>query len=111
MVISPIEAVRERLRKWGKRGNCGNDDKPMTSLPRNDQTDEPPENSLQASVREQPEVAFFSGTCGILDTGASKSVIGSTLLPALIESFTHMCDSWCSGRHVTSRSDLESRVR
>ena len=90
MLISPIVAVRERLRKWGKRGTWGNDDNPMTSLPRNDQTDEPPENSLQASVREQPEVAFFStqGTCGILDTGASKSVIGNKLLPALIESLT-----------------------
>ena len=95
MVISPIEAVRERLRKCGKRGKCDDDDdddddNPMTSLPRNDQTDEPPENSLQASVREQPEVAFFStqGTCGILDTGASKSVIGNKLLPALIESLT-----------------------
>ena len=87
MVISPIEAVRERLCKWGKRGKCDNDDNPMTSLPRNDQTDEPPENSLQAPVREQPEVACFStqGTYGILDTGASKSVIGSKLLPALIE--------------------------
>ena len=90
MVISTIEAVRERLRQWGKRGKCDNDDNPMTSLRRNDQTDEPPENSLQASVREQPEVAFFStqGTCGILDTGASKSVISSKLLPALIESLT-----------------------
>ena len=28
MVNSPIEAVRERLRKWGKRGKFGNDDKP-----------------------------------------------------------------------------------
>ena len=90
MVISPIEAVREKLRKWGKRGKWGNNHNPMSSLPRNDHPNEPPENSLQASVREQPEVVFFSthGTCGILDTGASKSVIGSKLLPALIESLT-----------------------
>ena len=36
----------------------------------------------------EPEMILFSthGTSGILDTGATKSVIGSKLLPAFIES-------------------------
>ena len=71
----------------GKRGKGEDNQNPNESLPRNERITEQPESSFVASVREQPAVAYFStyGTCGILDTGASKSVMGSKLLPALLE--------------------------
>ena len=71
----------------GKRGKGEDNQNPNESLPRNERITEQPESRFVASVREQPAVAYFStyGTCGILDTGASKSVMGSKLLPALLE--------------------------
>ena len=87
VVVSSMEEIRDRLRKLGKRGKGEDNQNPNESLPRNERITEQPESSFVASVREQPAVAYFStyGTCGILDTGASKSVMGSKLLPALLE--------------------------
>lgn len=87
VVVSSMEEIRDRLRKLGKRGKGEDNQNPNESLPRNERITEQPESRFVASVREQPAVAYFStyGTCGILDTGASKSVMGSKLLPALLE--------------------------
>ena len=85
LLFHPWRKFGIRLRKLGKRGKGEDNQNPNESLPRNERITEQPESRFVASVREQPAVAYFStyGTCGILDTGASKSVIGSKLLPAL----------------------------
>ena len=76
--------VRENLRR---RGNGGNHETLRSSkTPRSD-VKTPAQAAITVS-HESFDTAFFltQGTCGILDTGATKSVIGSKLLPALIES-------------------------
>ena len=89
-VVTTIpHALRERLRMKGYWGVSQKN--PKSHDPRNE--------SLAAKHMEiqndctpfEPEMILFSthGTSGILDTGATKSVIGSKLLPAFIESLPH----------------------
>ena len=56
--------------------------------PRNDAQRQEPVRLPSETTDAAPEFAFFAthGTCGILDAGATKSLIGSKLLPAFIES-------------------------
>ena len=81
------DELRERLRVKGSRGSV-HVNNPKSLHPRNEvHRSAPAETSVGTRISE-PELAFFAthGTCGILDTGATKSVIGSKLLPALFES-------------------------
>ena len=86
--ISTIsEGLRERLRVKGSRGNVMSNNL-KSHFPRNEvHRTAPAETSVGRSISE-PELIFFAshGSCGILDTGATKSVVGSKLLPSLIES-------------------------
>lgn len=87
-VITTIsEGPRERLRVKGCRGNVMSNNL-KSRHPRNEaHRTAPAETSVGRSISE-PELFFFAshGSCGILDTGATKSVVGSKLLPSLIES-------------------------
>lgn len=88
-VVEPVHhEIWERIHKMANGEIVHKASSPKHPLPRND--------AQQAeSMRVQPscdatrsEVAFFTaqGTQGILDTGATKSVIGSRHLPALLGS-------------------------
>ena len=71
---------------WGVRFN-----NPKSHGPRNENLAEKHMEIQNDCKPFEPEMILFSthGTSGILDTGATKSVIGSKLLPAFIESLPH----------------------
>ena len=83
-VSSLSTELRDRIRIRGNRSNLH-----QTTSPK------PLRNEFRSAsqatnpyAHEAEEAVYFStqGTCGILDTGATKSVIGSKLLPSLLES-------------------------
>ena len=77
------DELRERIRLRGGRQNLLSQN--MSQKPLRNETMSVRHDQY---AREAEESAYFSthGTCGILDTGATKSVVGSKLLPSLIES-------------------------
>ena len=91
-VSSVPHEIRERIRKRGNNHNLGVKNMISSrcqSRPRSDLPVAKPVMMQPFREASDSEVAFFSahGTYGILDTGATKSVVGSSHLPALIESF------------------------
>eukprot|EP00435_Cladocopium_sp_Y103_P075773 s29_g64.t1 len=92
-VINVVQTVShetwERLRKRGNRGINQVNHSLRRSFLRNDAMCPKPMMMQLTPDADEAESAFFTthGTYGILDTGATKSVIGSSHLPALIESF------------------------
>eukprot|EP00435_Cladocopium_sp_Y103_P019643 s813_g4.t1 len=92
-VINVVQAIpheiRERLRKRGKRDKNNQSSSPEHPDPRNDALRPKPILMQPSCDAREAEEAFFTshGMLGILDTGATKSVVGSHHLPALIESF------------------------
>ena len=92
-LINVVRAIptelRERLRM---KGNWGEPQKnPKSHVLRNESLHSQSMKMQTISSASEPEPIFFSthGTSGILDTGATKSVIGSKLLPSFIESLPH----------------------
>ena len=77
--------LRDRIRIRGNRNNLQT--RAMSPKPLRSESEA---TSLASNpyAQEAEEAVYFSthGTCGILDTGATKSVIGSKLLPSLLES-------------------------
>ena len=99
--------LRERLKY---KGSWDNDrGKSLKSHPpRNEASCHLPMKASDSPTMSEPALALFAshGTSGILDTGATKSVIGSKLLPSFLEGLPKevrsqlsrtSCEVWQSG--------------
>ena len=91
-VSSVPHEIWERIRNRGNNNNLGVKNMISSrcqSRPRSELPVAKPVMMQPFCEASDTEVAFFSahGTYGILDTGATKSVVGSSHLPALIGSF------------------------